>query len=93
MAEVQDTMVQDTFGGRLIEGRVVKAGNEKTRVVVVELRSPHRLYGKGIKRTSKAVAHDETNESGVGDIVRLRECKPMSKTKRWRLVRVVDRAR
>jgi small subunit ribosomal protein S17 len=84
--------VTDTFGGRVIEGRVIKAGNEKTRVVVVELRSPHRLYGKGMKRTSKAVAHDESNESGVGDIVRLRECRPMSKTKRWRLVHVVAKA-
>jgi len=83
---------ENTFGGRVIEGRVVKAGSEKTRVVVIELRSPHRLYGKGMKRTSKAVAHDESNESGVGDIVRLRECRPMSKTKRWRLVQVLAKA-
>lgn len=82
----------NAFGGRIIEGRVVRAGSEKTRVVVVELRSPHRLYGKGMKRTSKAVAHDETNESGVGDIVRLRECRPISKTKRWRLVQVIEKA-
>lgn len=82
----------DEFGGRLIEGRVVRAGSEKTRIVVVELRSPHRLYGKGMKRTSKAVAHDESNESGVGDIVRLRECRPMSKTKRWRLIQIVEKA-
>jgi small subunit ribosomal protein S17 len=83
---------QETHGGRIIEGRVVKAGNEKTRVVAVELRIPHRIYGKGMKRTSKAVAHDENNESGVGDIVRLRECRPMSKTKRWRLVQVLEKA-
>lgn len=81
-----------TFGGRVIEGRVVKASNEKTRVVLVEQRSPHRLYGKGMNRSSKAVAHDEGNQSGVGDIVRLRECRPMSKTKRWRLVQVVEKA-
>ena len=83
---------QDTFGGRVIEGRVVKANNEKTRVVVIGLRSPHRLYGKGLTRSSKAVAHDEQNESGVGDIVRLRECRPMSKTKCWRLVQILEKA-
>ncbi|MDA0334168.1 MAG: 30S ribosomal protein S17 [bacterium] len=84
--------VEETFGGRVIEGRVIKAGGEKTRVVVIEMRAPHRVYGKGIKRTSKAVAHDENNESGVGDIVRLRECRPISKTKRWRLVQVLTKA-
>ena len=83
---------QDTFGGRVIEGRVVKANNEKTRVVVIELRSSHRLYGKGLNRSSKAVAHDEQNESGVGDIVRLRECRPMSKTKCWRLGQCLEKA-
>jgi small subunit ribosomal protein S17 len=83
---------QEEFGGRVIEGKVVKASNEKTRVVVVELRSSHRLYGKGMIRTTKAVAHDEQNESGVGDVVRLRECRPISKTKCWRLVQVLEKA-
>lgn len=82
---------QDGFGGRVIEGCVIKAGNEKTRVVVVDLRKSHRLYGKGMTRTSKAVAHDEQNESNVGDVVRLRECRPMSKTKCWRLVQVLEK--
>ena len=82
----------NTFGGRVIEGRVVKASNEKTRVVLIEMRSPHRLYGKTMIASSKAVAHDERNESGVGDIVRIRECRPMSKSKRWRLVQVVEKA-
>jgi small subunit ribosomal protein S17 len=83
---------QDTFGGRVIEGRVVKANNEKTRIVAIELRSSHRLYGKRLTRSTKAVAHDERNESGVGDIVRLRECRPMSKTKCWRLVQILQKA-
>lgn len=83
---------QDSFGGRVIDGRVVKANSEKTRVVVIELRSSHRLYGKGMTRTTKAVAHDESNESGVGDVVRLRECRPISKTKCWRLVEVLEKA-
>ena len=84
--------VQDTYGGRMIEGRVVKASNEKTRVVLIEMRSPHNLYGKGLNRSSKAVTHDEQSESGVGDLVRIRECRPMSKTKRWRLVQVLEKA-
>ena len=83
---------QTAFGGRLMEGRVVKASNEKTRVVAVEIRSSHRLYGKGISRTTKAVTHDERNESYVGDVVRIRECRPLSKTKRWRLVEVLEKA-
>mgnify|MGYP001399333677 CR=1 FL=1 len=82
----------DGFGGRLIEGRVIKAGSEKTRVVAIESRTAHRLYGRQISRTTKAVTHDEGNQSAVGDLVRIRECRPMSKTKRWRLVEVVARA-
>ena len=83
---------RSTYGGRLAEGRVLKANTEKTRVVAIEIRSSHRLYGKGISRTTKAVTHDEGNESGVGDIVRIRECRPMSKTKRWRLVEILEKA-
>ncbi len=82
----------DGFGGRLIEGRVIKAGSEKTRVVAIESHTAHRLYGRQIARTTKAVTHDEGNQSAVGDLVRIRECRPMSKTKRWRLVEVVARA-
>lgn len=83
---------QNSRSARIIEGRVVRASNEKTRVVSVEVRSSHRLYGKAITRTSRAVAHDERNESGVGDLVRIRECRPLSKTKRWRLVAVLEKA-
>ncbi len=77
------------FGGRVIEGRVVKAGSEKTRVVAIESRTAHRLYGRQIAQTTKAVTHDESNQSTVGDIVRIRECRPISKTKRWRLIEIV----
>ena len=64
---------------------MVKANNEKTRVVVIELRSPHRLYGKGLTRSSTAVAHDEQNEYTLGDVVRIEETKPISKTKTWQV--------
>ena len=76
---------------RQAEGRVLKASNIKTRIVAVEQRVPHALYGRIIRRTAKFVAHDEREESQVGDLVRVEECRPMSKTKRWRLVDVLER--
>lgn len=76
---------------RQAEGRVLKANNVKTRVVAVEQRIPHSLYGRIIRRTAKFVAHDEREESQVGDLVRIEECRPMSKTKRWRLVDILER--
>ncbi len=76
---------------RQAEGRVLKANNVKTRIVAVEQRIPHALYGRIIRRTAKFVAHDEREESQVGDFVRIEECRPMSKTKRWRLVDVLER--
>ena len=76
-------------GRRVVEGKVVKAANLKTRVVAVDQRVPHDLYGRIVGRTAKFVAHDERNESTVGDTVRIEECRPMSRTKRWRLTEVV----
>ena len=76
---------------RQAEGRVLKANNTKTRIVAVEQRIPHALYGRIIRRTAKFVAHDEREESQVGDLVRIEECRPMSKTKRWRLVDILER--
>ncbi|MXX36856.1 MAG: 30S ribosomal protein S17 [Gemmatimonadetes bacterium] len=76
---------------RQAEGRVLKANNVKTRIVAVEQRIPHALYGRIIRRTAKFVAHDEREESQVGDLVRIEECRPMSKTKRWRLVDILER--
>jgi small subunit ribosomal protein S17 len=84
---------EDIRGGREIEGRIVKAANDKTRVVAIEQRTAHRLYGRGIKRVSKLVAHDEKNQSGVGDTVRVCECRPLSRSKRWRLVEILIKHR
>ena len=80
------------IGRRTTEGRVVKAENSKTRVVVIDQRIPHGLYGRIIQRTVKFVAHDEQNESKLGDLVRIRECRPMSKTKRWYLTEILQRS-
>ena len=84
-------MAKQKTGRRQAEGRVLKASNIKTRIVAVEQRIPHALYGRIIRRTAKFVAHDEREESQIGDLVRIEECRPMSKTKRWRLVDVLER--
>lgn len=76
---------------RTAEGRVLKADNLKTRVIAVEQRIAHPLYGRVIRRTAKFVAHDELNDSNVGDLVRIEECRPMSRTKRWRLIEIMER--
>jgi small subunit ribosomal protein S17 len=85
-------MSEHVTGRRNIEGRVLKANNEKTRVVSIEQMIPHHLYGRFLKRTVKVVAHDEQNASKVGDLVRLQECRPMSRTKRWRLIAVLEKS-
>jgi len=66
---------------------------DKTITVVVERRIQHPLYGKYIKRHKKLTAHDEKNECGIGDTVRISETRPLSKNKRWRLVEVIEKAK
>ena len=73
-------------------GRVVSNKMEKSIVVLVERQIKHPLYGKFIKRSKKYHVHDETNECGVGDTVMFKECRPLSKTKHWTLVKIVERA-
>ena len=85
-------MSEKTIERRTAEGRVLKASNLKTRVIAVEQRIAHPLYGRVIRRTAKFVAHDERNESNVGDLVRIEECRPMSRTKRWRLIKIMERS-
>ena len=75
------------------EGLVVSDRMNKTVVVRVEDRVKHALYGKVLRRTSKLKAHDETNECGIGDRVLIMETRPLSATKRWRVVEVIERAK
>ncbi|HBF27755.1 MAG: 30S ribosomal protein S17 [Actinomycetota bacterium] len=75
------------------EGLVVSDKMNKTVVVAVEDRFKHPLYGKVVRRTSKLKAHDEQNAAGVGDRVLLMETRPMSATKRWRVVEVLEKAK
>lgn len=65
----------------------------KTITITVERRIKHPLYGKFLKKTNKFHAHDENNEAGIGDTVRIMECRPLSRTKRWRLVEVIEKAK
>ena len=78
---------------KIREGLVVSDKMEKTVVVSVEERVKHGLYGKVLRRTSKLKAHDEQNECGVGDRVRIQETRPLSATKRWRVVEVLEKAK
>ena len=74
-------------------GKVVSDKMDKTIVVAVEDRVQHPLYKKIIKRTYKLMAHDESNECGIGDRVRVMETRPLSKGKRWRLVEIIEKAK
>ena len=77
---------------RTVEGRVVSNKMNKTVTVLVERQVKHPLYGKYIRRSSKLHAHDEDNACNEGDVVRVTECRPLSKSKNWRVVEVITRA-
>ena len=74
-------------------GKVISVKMDKTIVVAIEDNVKHPLYGKIIKRTKKLHAHDENNVCGVGDKVEVMETRPLSKTKRWRLVSIIEKAK
>jgi len=86
-------MSEQTKKARSATGRVVSNKMNKTITVQVDRRIRHPLYGKIITRHSKLHAHDESNECKEGDLVVIEECRPLSKTKAWRLVKVLERAR
>jgi small subunit ribosomal protein S17 len=74
-------------------GVVTSNKMEKTITVAVERKVKHPIYGKFVKKTTKFHAHDEKNECSIGDVVRIMETRPLSKTKRWRLVEVVEKVK
>ena len=74
-------------------GVVVSDVQDKTIVVKVDRRTPHPLYQKIVKVSKKFTAHDEKNEAGIGDTVKVMECRPLSKDKRWRLVEIIEKAK
>ncbi|MEY2625293.1 MAG: 30S ribosomal protein S17 [Gammaproteobacteria bacterium] len=82
----------ETKALRTLTGRVVSNKMNKTIAVEIERLVKHPRYGKYIRRTTKLLAHDETNQSREGDTVTIAECRPLSRSKSWRLVAVVERA-
>ena len=74
-------------------GQVVSDKMDKTIVVAIEDSVQHKLYKKIVKRTYKLKAHDEQNQAGIGDTVKVMECRPLSKDKRWRLVEIIEKAK
>jgi len=76
---------------RTLQGRVVSDKMDKTVTVMVERRVKHPLYGKFVRRSTKVHAHDENNECRIGDVVVVEQCRPLSKTKSWRFVKLVER--
>jgi small subunit ribosomal protein S17 len=100
MAKVTETPAAETAavaldrGDRKVRRGYVKSDKmDKTIIVEVEDRVKHPLYGKVIRRTSKVKAHDETETAGVGDLVLISETRPLSATKRWRLVEILEKAK
>jgi small subunit ribosomal protein S17 len=94
MADQSATATTRQRGNRKVRvGVVVSDKMDKTVVVQVEDIRQHRLYGKTIRRTTRLKAHDEQNAAGPGDLVRLAETRPLSATKRWRVVEIIQKAK
>jgi small subunit ribosomal protein S17 len=81
-----------TITARTITGRVVSDKMNKSITVLIERKVKHPIYGKYVKRSTRLHAHDESNECRIGDLVTIQECRPLSKTKCWKLVAVVEKA-
>jgi small subunit ribosomal protein S17 len=86
-------MSENNTTNRVLTGRVVSDAMDRTITVIIERRVKHPLYGKFMRRSTKVHAHDDSNECNKGDLVRVEQCRPLSKTKSWRLVEVLERAR
>jgi small subunit ribosomal protein S17 len=91
--EVTNVESNDRANRKVREGLVVSDKMDKTVVVAVEDRVKHAMYGKVMRRTSKLKAHDEQNACGIGDRVLLMETRPLSATKRWRVVEILEKAK
>ena len=90
---VSDVKTEERGRRKVREGLVVSDKMDKTVVVSVEDRVKHALYGKVMRRTVKLKAHDEQNECGIGDRVQIMETRPLSATKRWRVVTILEKAK
>jgi small subunit ribosomal protein S17 len=86
-------MTKTETENRAIVGRVVSNAMDKTITVLVERKVKHPIYGKFMKRSTKLHAHDESNECNNGDTVKVEQCRPLSKSKSWRLVEIIERSK
>lgn len=77
---------------RTLQGVVTSAAGDKSATIMIERRIKHPIYGKFINRSTKIRVHDEANECNKGDTILIEECRPMSKTKSWKLVKIVEKA-
>ena len=84
-------MSEQQVDNRTLQGRVISDKMEKTVTVLVERRVKHPIYGKFVRRSTKIHAHDANNQCQIGDIVTVMQCRPLSKTKTWRFVKLVER--
>lgn len=84
-------MSEATESNRTVVGRVVSDKMDKTVTVLIERREKHPIYGKFIRRSTKLHAHDEDNSCQIGDTVMVEQCRPISKSKCWRLVKIIER--
>ena len=85
-------MSEQAADNRSMQGRVVSDKMDKGITVMVERRVKHPLYGKFVRKSTKVHAHDENNECQIGDVVVVEQCRPLSKTKTWRFVKLIERA-
>jgi small subunit ribosomal protein S17 len=89
---VDDTKVNETKVLRIQMGLIVSDKMDKSATVLIERKVKHPIYGKFMRKSTKLHIHDENNDCGIGDTVQISECRPMSKTKSWTLVKVVSKA-
>jgi small subunit ribosomal protein S17 len=85
-------MSENNSTSRILSGKVVSDKMDKTITVLIERRVKHPIYGKYVKRSTKVRAHDELNECSLGDLVDIQESRPLSKTKSWKLLKIVEKA-
>jgi len=90
MTNVETTAVTNK---RTLQGVVTSNAGDKSATIMIERKIKHPVYGKYVKRSSKIRLHDEANECNKGDTILIEECRPMSKTKSWKLVKVVEKAK
>ncbi len=93
MSTAENEVVQERGQRKSRTGRVVSDAMDKTVVVEVRDAAAHPTYGKIVRRNKRLKAHDEANEAGVGDTVRIAETRPLSRTKRWRVVEIIEKAK